>query len=235
MKENHFKRFLKQFVFRPGSVWPAYVGPLRGYRFEVSDATGLSFLYSGIERNNQSVILKNVRPKDVVMDAGANCGFHTLLLAKAVGAEGHVYAFEPLAQNCRDLRQNLALNHIGNVTIFEKALSSEEGVARFLPAASPLMGRFAKENEAATISVPTMTIDSMDLPRLDFIKMDIEGAEAQALTGARETLARCSPVILLELHGESVSQKCFAMLEQSGYNTARLDDKAILATPKLHK
>ena len=79
------------------------------------------------EKPEMDFALRHVREGDTVIDVGANIGYHTLLLARKVGAAGHVYAFEPDASNCDILRNNVAANGYGNCTVVNKAVSDADG------------------------------------------------------------------------------------------------------------
>ncbi len=150
-----------------------------------------------------------LRRGDAVIDIGANFGLHTLFAARLVGDNGRVVAFEPIPQNLRLLRRNLRLNHVENqVTIAPQALS-DSGEAHlemhFRPGeldqtASLRPGQGSNQ----TIRVSNSRLDEYPFPARfspRLIKIDVEGAELSVLRGARETLMRFHPLLLLEVHG----------------------------------
>jgi len=143
-----------------------------------------------------------VRPGDVVIEAGANIGSHTVALAQAAGVTGRVHAFEPQRHAFQLLCANVAVNSLANVFTHYMALGSENGDALF-PEVDPTLPNnfggvsfFVQHTEMARVVV--RTIDSFEFPRVDFLKADVEGFELQVLQGARETILRHRPVCHLE-------------------------------------
>ncbi len=146
------------------------------------------------------LIERMVQPGMVCMDVGANIGHIALHMARRVGTIGRVYAFEPISGICALLRDNVSRNKLEDiVTVEEIALSQENGTA-IMAYADPGkenqgMGSLVNlENEVATLKqeVRTCALDSFiherNIGRLDFIKVDIQGAELLFLEGAKETL-----------------------------------------------
>ncbi len=140
-----------------------------------------------------------VRPGDVVLDCGANVGLFTRK-ALARGAR-LVVAVEPAPQNLECLRRNLAEEiEAGRVIVYPKGVWDSDDVLTLhvdpanTAAASFVMG---SDGGPGVVRVPLTTIDrlveELNLPRVDYIKMDIEGAETRALRGAAETLKRWRP------------------------------------------
>jgi FkbM family methyltransferase len=158
-----------------------------------------------------------VEPGDVVFDVGANIGYFATLLSRLVGPSGRVLAFEPEPENLALLRANLAANGAHNVAVVPCAAGAGPGRAVFsLDRATGATGHLGGEPTAGELAVGTgkvrlieTRVDTIDRvaarERLepDVIKMDIEGGELQALTGAAETLRRHRPIVLCELSGDS--------------------------------
>jgi FkbM family methyltransferase len=148
-----------------------------------------------------------VRPGDTVIDAGANVGCYALLFGRWVGATGRVYAFEPDPRAFEGLSRHIDLNGLGAiVTPINMAISDRTRPnARFALAASSGISRLVdSQTEAETIAVPTTSIDDFCArygvtPHV--IKIDVEGAELEALRGARETIARAHDLqLFIEMH-----------------------------------
>ena len=176
------------------------------------------------EIEKQAVVRRLVKPGMKVFDIGANAGFYTLAFARLVGEHGHVWAFEPFAENVQNLRRHVALNGLSNVTVVQAAVAERIGVAGFATARSNSMGRLAI---GGNYLVPTVSIDEIctqagiDCP--DLIKLDIEGGESLALKGAGRVLAQCKAVILLALHGREHEKNCVSMLRSEHYQLQYLD------------
>lgn len=141
---------------------------------------------------------------DYVIDAGAAWGDTALRFALEVGETGRVYSFEVEPRNIDILKRNLALNsHLSpRVSIVEKALWSSSGATLSFSPCGPgtRVSDLAKDREE--MKVLSVSIDDFArlLPRVDFIKMDIEGAEPQALKGAEQTLRRHRPKMAISLY-----------------------------------
>jgi FkbM family methyltransferase len=170
------------------------------------------------EKSNQRIFRSNIKRGDVVWDIGANDGFFSLIASRLVGASGCVCAYEPLPRNVAILRRHVALNHAGNVHVSALAISSSPGSARFRAGAHPAMGSLADggEIEVATDTVDGL-IDRCGMPPPNFIKMDIEGGEVEALRGADRCLRTYRPIILLAAHGAARYDECLSILTGHGY------------------
>ncbi|HVH79941.1 MAG TPA: FkbM family methyltransferase [Stellaceae bacterium] len=144
----------------------------------------------------------------VAIDIGANTGWHTLLLAQLVGAEGRVLAVEANPSICNELKRNIQINQLGQVTVFAHALAEGEGELAFLdvPADDPgsASGHVvtAADKAVKSISVRGRPLDALardaGIERLDFIKMDVEGFEWPVLQGGRQIISRFRPPMIFE-------------------------------------
>ena len=152
---------------------------------------------------------KICRPGSVVFDIGANVGFHSLLLSKLAGEGGHVYAFEPNSENCRLILLASEHNRAVNITLLPIALSDQRGWAYFSSHLGSNGGfvsqQFVALHGHGTV-VPTFTLDEMSLPKVNVIKIDVEGAEYRALKGGQVLLSRNRPAIVCEFSIEMVSR-----------------------------
>ena len=152
-----------------------------------------------------------VKPGQTILDVGAWEGPYTLLFAGLVGEQGHVHAFEPDPRALDALRENVKVNRLANVTVEPRCLSDGEGSAPFYDARGGTLGSLLKNDWVASFSqvtVETTTIDAYCRTNgvdVDGIKIDVEGAEALVVEGARETLARRRPWVFLEFHGMFMS------------------------------
>lgn len=144
-----------------------------------------------------------LRYGDVCIDGGANQGIYTVAFGHYVGPAGKVVAVEPMTYAIPLIENNCALNNIANVEIVNAGLSDEDGEAT-LDYNTGAGGASIVHNRAgpAKERIKCRTIDTLttelDLNRVDFIKLDIEGAEEKALKGSRQTIAANHPIIVLE-------------------------------------
>jgi FkbM family methyltransferase len=153
-------------------------------------------------------MLCKAQPGDIVIDAGACWGDTALYFAHEVGAGGQVLSFEFIPSNLRILKRNLQANpHVGGrVTIVPQPLWDRADQALYYVDWGPgsrvsfqkLRGDFP-ETKTSTTTVDDV-VRTFELPRVDFIKMDIEGAELHALKGAEQTIRRFQPKLAISLY-----------------------------------
>jgi FkbM family methyltransferase len=161
-------------------------------------ATILSRQYH-FQRNGVTV---DIRPGDHVIDAGGCFGDTALAFAEEVGDRGHVYTFDPLPKHCRIIREAIAMNArvAARISIFETGLADRDRTAFSIDSRSEMIDPGARIAD----DLPTRALDSMLLeeaiPRVDFIKMDIEGSELAALRGAEQCLRENRPRLAISLY-----------------------------------
>jgi FkbM family methyltransferase len=186
----------------------------RYFRFRLNPGF-LAHLFKAIFKRHHAALaplLATLIPRDgVVIDVGAHAGQFTKRFAR-LAPEGFVVAVEPGAYARAILRIAIALNRLGNVAILPFALGEKSGLARLTVPVKRSgsygfglshMGRDdgARPAEIEIVAVATLDelVAALALARLDFIKADIEGFELRLVKGARASLARFRPALLLEL------------------------------------
>lgn len=155
-------------------------------------------MYGELCEIEADVYQRVVRPGDVVVEAGANIGGHTILFSKLVGNGGRVVAFEPQRLIYQMLCGNLAINSLENVWALQVALGDKEETASVETVPMNVGGATLCNASPGREVFPVQTLDQYHLPRVDFIKADVEGYEGKLLAGARETIDRCRPILYLE-------------------------------------
>ena len=166
-------------------------------------------------------IRDHCRPGDVVFDVGANAGALSLMMSRLVGPRGIVLAFEASPRIIDKTHYNLVNAGCGNVTLIHKAVWHRSGERLNIAAGSHLNDRVAQG--AGEMSVRSIALDdcaaAADL-RPSFIKMDIEGADFDALRGMARLLREVRPVLVLEQSPEDM--RCHALLSEAAYDAVDL-------------
>jgi FkbM family methyltransferase len=216
-----------------------------------NEDVGRSIAYLGsYEPEETDYLLRTFRPDDVCFDVGANIGYYTTLMARAV-ASGHVHAFEPDPVCSSLLELNVRINELSNASLNRTAVGAQPGRAQLVRSTDSGFNSLrdtGRRPVSSMVDVPMSTIDSYietsGTGRVDIFKVDVEGAEGLVLEGARRLLAdpgKRPRLILLELF--EPNQKPFNvgvweivdLLGQRGYEPfVVLEGKAIPYT-RMHK
>lgn len=147
---------------------------------------------------------RHVKRGMVVVDIGANVGYYTRLFSRLVGKNGRVYAFEPDTEAFAYLKANTA--HLPNVKIFPAAVSARDGEAQFYHVPRATQSHSLVPIEGAEVQiVRTVTLDSVISEKIDFIKIDVEGAEKEVFDGMSRHLEQNPFVVFEYTSGESDS------------------------------
>jgi FkbM family methyltransferase len=177
------------------------------------------------EPNIRPRFFEHVRPGAAVMDVGANIGLHTLLMAHLVGPSGHVTAFEPDPQSGAYLLGNLRRNGLRDVEVYSTALGEQPGHATLhldslTGRTSSLIATHAAPHDAEDrmrYTVAVGRLDDLTIRRLDFIKVDIEGAEIGFIRGGLDALGRLRPTLLIEVREDNLDE-AEKLLRAAGYS-----------------
>jgi len=156
----------------------------------------------GYEPLETAVVKKEMKKGDTAVDIGANAGYYTLLFSETAGETGHVYAFEPENANYRLLEKNIRLNKAANVSIEKAEVSDTNGFLTFYKSAGNAGGHSLFNRSAGTKTVMVKAFRLDDYPalkeaRIDFIKIDVQGAEPAALAGMKKILRRSRKLKIL--------------------------------------
>lgn len=236
---------LSQAVFRMLPTSEAECHPLPTVTVHVRPEVWIErLMWAGAyERELVSLFKRALGPGMVALDVGANIGYFSVLAAGLVGETGLVHSFEPAPACFSQLKRNLAAFPWADASPF--AVADESGVARFHFSEKPSQtgwGSLLSEENAAMqeTEVPVITLDEwvreQGIRRVDFIKMDVEGAEYRALLGAVEILQRYRPIVVAELNAVCLArdgrrpEDVLALLRAAGYDTFGFND-GVLALP----
>ena len=192
------------------------------------DLIGWKIFFLGeYEAGTNKVLAKYIKKGDVVIEAGANLGSETLLMSKLVG-DGMVYGFEPNPYTFERLSINVAINSLTNVKVFDYAMGESDGNISFniYPKGFCNPGMSSKYMETPLthkINVVQKTLDTFikeqNIDKVDFLKMDIQGAEMDMISGASATISKHKPSIFLEaLIMYNDTKALYEKFKEYGYN-----------------
>jgi FkbM family methyltransferase len=159
------------------------------------------YLYGDWESYDSDTLLRLLRPEWVVFDIGSYFGYYALLASRRCAK---VFAFEPYPPSYALLSENKRLNGFENLTTLSMAITDRNGVESFRtpPAFNQGSGGLTTPRDGG-VQVPTTSLDAFvrgaQLDRVDLVKIDVEGSEVFALMGARETIQRFRPVLMIEV------------------------------------
>lgn len=204
----------------------------KGLRMRVLSETPQSYWMGSHEPQMQAAIRNNVRVGMTVYDCGANIGFYCAIFARLVGRSGTVFAFEPSRASLEALRCLKGLNGFTNLEIVDRAIWSSTGTVNFTRgegnrslASDHVSGVFSDVTDLQNTEVGTVSLDDFVFlerhraPQL--IKLDVEGSEGKALSGAERTLREHRPVLLLEIHG-APGVEVWAILQRLRYRIVNI-------------
>jgi len=195
-EKDYFKVIAKDFSFKSyDNPYYDVLVPLRGYLKEYQ-----------------------LRPGDAIIDGGAYTGHFSLMASKLVGAKGKVIAFEPDEDNYKTLLSNIKLNKAKNITAVKKGLWSKDDKLVFCSESSK-GSSFCKDGRGSKgLKVPVTSIDSelrrRKVKKLDFVKMDIEGAEIKAVEGSKEIMKKSKPKMAIASYHVVDGKKTYIALEK---------------------
>ena len=169
--------------------------------------------FSGSEAYERQFIKELIREGMCVVDIGANMGYHTLQLAKHVGASGKVYAFEPDPKNYRLLVKNVQANEYQNVTTVERAVCHQsEGVSLFVCEENRGDNRIFNSNDGRKeVKVGSVILDQFFEgieENIDFIKIDTQGAECLVFSGMEGLVKKNSQIKIICEFVPFLLEKC---------------------------
>src|ERR671922_680338 len=199
--------------------------PKQGYKF-FCRINRDDFLFM---TNHENEIMEYFIPNggETVVDVGAHIGLYSLIAAKRVGTSGKVIAIEPDPENFKILKKNILLNQLTNVEAVECAVySTREKLKLFLPEIeggrtifNTVMQDRARTSTENFIEVEANTLDnileSINITEVNWIKIDVEGAELEVLKGAVNTLSSNKNItLLIEVHGDANYKPILEVFEE---------------------
>jgi FkbM family methyltransferase len=176
-----------------------------------------------------------LQPGMQAVDVGSSYGMYTLAMAHAVGGGGRIWAFEPTPRSADYLQHSLDLNACSQVLMSRAAVSAQAGTVAFAS------GTYSELNaiggaSGGTLQVQAVTLDQMAAAHgwndVDFVKLDVEGHEIEALRGGAKFFDSSSPLVMLEVKsGERLKPETLEPLLAAGYEAYRLLPGPLMLVP----
>ena len=208
------------------TIW----GGRRRFRFFPDSRESMFLAYNHImDWHEFHFMARYLRATDVAVDVGANIGVYLLWMSNFVGPEGRIIAFEPDATNSSRISTQITINSLSWVEMEQAAVAEQEGELRFSTGKDMEnhIVRADTSEDAETVTVRATTLDNHarreDIESIDFLKIDVEGAELFILQGAERLLRdRAIRVIQLEFNRQAGtfelhSRDVLAFLDRHGY------------------
>ena len=212
---------------------------LNGDTLYLDESDSLLLSVNGVYEPYETELVSTlVKPGDTVIDVGANIGYYTLQFAQLVGPQGRVIAFEPDPINYQLLVKNITENGYKNVTAVNKAVSDSKGTLKlYINEENRGDNRmYDSSDDRSAVSIETVALDEFlakQQDSIDFIKMDIQGAEILALKGMKNILSKNKnltlisefwPIGIQRIGGKA--REYIDILEQSGFEVQEIvEDK----------
>jgi FkbM family methyltransferase len=185
------------------------------------DHEGIKEVYGGEEYEQKFKIKKGA----VIVDAGAHIGIFTVKAAGQIGEQGKVVAVEPNAENFNLLSVNREINKLTNVVTVNAAISDYDGKASLYSRTGHSGGfSIVEQHSQSSVSVEVFTLDDLlsqlGINRIDFLKIDAEGAELQIIKGGSKVLSESdAKIVVAAYHPEDDPQEITRVLESFGFKT----------------
>lgn len=213
--------------------------------FDTSSYVEWELFFRGYyEKNVIDAIKRILKQGFVAIDAGANIGTHTLIMAKLVGSSGKIFAFDPHKESCDRLKENVNLNNFSNTKVLQFALSNKKGTMSLFSYNEEITDHGTASLydlphlQKTEIKVPVSTIDEFfneeNLNRIDFIKIDTRGSDFPIILGAAESIKRFNPYVVFEYNRDNWNRSGFKweeskdFFDKNGYRLYFINQKNIL-------
>jgi FkbM family methyltransferase len=188
---------------------------IQGSKMFLDPGDSLNLSINGVYGELDTQIIRDeIKEGDIVIDVGANIGYYTLIFAQLVGKTGKVFAFEPESKNFEILKKNVKINNYNNVIVEQKIISDKSGKMKLFISDSDIVGHRIQQmgNFKKFIEVESVTLDEhmkkLNLDKkINFIKIDVEGAEPKVLQGAKKILEQNSKLKIFTEFNRDVIKK----------------------------
>jgi FkbM family methyltransferase len=227
----NFRDFLYDSVSRLGldnSLMIVFSAPKYNYKFYSRITKKVqNFLVEDMYASmtcHEDEIVEQFKPRegDIVVDIGAAFGFYTILSSKRIGLNGKVVAIEAQPDSFEMLNQNIKLNGLANVITLNSAVYSKNSRLKLYDNYSIMQERAGKDLqqyiEVNAYTLDYLLLELVKITKVNWIKIDVEGAELEVLKGARSILSNSNDIrILIEVHGQENYRQVTEFLVPYGF------------------
>ena len=224
----------KTYCYLTKQLKPEFV-EIDGLKYYLDEKDSLGLSVSQIHEKTETQIVKQeIKKGDVVIDVGSHIGYYTLIFAKLVGNEGKVYSFEANPDNFKLLKKNNEENNFKNVICENMIISDKIGELQMYSLDSSTANRLFEEKGSKKLKVKSTSLDEYfkeKLKKIDFVKLDIQGAEPLAMKGMKKILNNNPKLKILQEWWPSAIKKLghdparyIMNLEQNGFEIIEIDD-----------
>lgn len=208
-------------------------GPLKGYSLSLACQDN-RYHYGTYESEGVELLRTLIHRDSIVYDLGANIGYFTLLFNKY---SNKVYSFEPIPANLDLIKLHISANAIDNVEVFPYAITAKDNVLEFPLIENHSAFTYKRESKNFSLDRRMLKVEGRSLDSLihernllppTLIKIDVEGAEFDVLQGAKETIMKHHPTLLLATHESQIKgirSKCLDFMKTLGYNCTPTGEK----------
>jgi FkbM family methyltransferase len=177
----------------------------KNYAFLSNDAIGNTIKKEGCwEEHITELLVGYIKPTFNCLDIGANFGYHTITMGILTKGCGKVFSFEPMRLFYHQVNANAHLNELLNVQVFNNAVGDTEEYV-FIPEPNIFSNKYVNHGDTSITKndkgqqVKMVIIDSVKLPTINFIKLDVQGCELPVLKGAKNKILKDKPVMIVEI------------------------------------
>jgi FkbM family methyltransferase len=218
------KSILRNFLpkgIRPHRIWS---GPLLGRRIVTSWNDYPAAILGYTERPLLNWFAQNVKTGETWLDVGAHYGYTAIALSRLVGESGRIFAFEPMLSTAGCVTQTRQLNDLCQLTVVPFGLAAPETLEIIsLPVTRGMVDSTLMKDEGWLEKIMVARFDWLwpricgNDPRIDGVKIDVQGMEIEVLAGMMDTLRRRHPKLVVELHRGVDRDKFLQTIESAGY------------------
>ena len=176
----------------------------KNYVFLSNDAIGDTVKREGCwEEHITELLVGYLKPTHNCLDIGANFGYHSVTMG-LLTKEGSVFSFEPMKLFYHQVNANAHLNKLSNVRVLNNAVGDSEREV-FIPEPNTNPGESINHGDTSISKnnvgqqVKMVVVDSLELPKINFIKLDVQGCELPVLKGAKNKILKDKPVMIVEI------------------------------------